>query len=395
MHYQTQFFDFAEIIRYNLRSKCGEIKIMYIYQNADWSNFFWNQEKILEILSKVKLSQGLLLGKMKSLGFNLQEEAVLNVLSQDVLKSSEIEGEILDKEQVRSSIARRLGLDIGGGIHVERNVEGIVEMMLDATQHYNKPLTKDRLIGWHASLFPTGYSGMFKINVGQFRNDENGPMQVVSGAIGREKVHYQAPDASCLEFEINNFLEWLNIQTRTDCVLKAGIAHLWFVTLHPFDDGNGRIGRAITDMLLARSENTNRRFYSMSAQIRKERKEYYNILEKTQKGSLDITDWLVWFLECLLRAIENTEETLASIFIKASFWQKFTDITLNERQKKIINKLLDDFEGNLTSSKWAKLCKCSQDSANRDILDLIEKNILIKVAAGRSTNYVLNLNTEH
>jgi Fic family protein len=381
-------------MRYNLRSKCGETKIMYIYQNTDWSNFFWNHEKILEILSKVKLSQGLLLGKMKSLGFNLQEEAVLNVLSQDVLKSSEIEGEILDKEQVRSSIARRLGLDIGGGIHVERNVEGIVEMMLDATQHYNESLTKDRLIGWHASLFPTGYSGMFKINVGRFRNDENGPMQVVSGAIGREKVHYQAPDASCLEFEINNFLEWLNIQTGTDCVLKAGIAHLWFVTLHPFDDGNGRIGRAITDMLLARSENTNQRFYSMSAQIRKERKEYYNILEKTQKGSLDITVWLVWFLECLLRAIENTEETLASIFIKASFWQKFTDITLNERQKKVINKLLDNFEGNLTSSKWAKLCKCSQDSANRDILDLVEKNILIKVGAGRNTNYILNLNND-
>ena len=367
---------------------------MYIYQNQDWSNFFWNQEKILEILSKVKLSQGLLLGKMKSLGFNLQEEAVLNVLSQDVLKSSEIEGEILDKEQVRSSIARRLGLNIGGGIHVERNVEGIVEMMLDATQHYSEPLTKDRLIGWHSSLFPTGFSGMFKINVGQFRNDENGPMQVVSGAIGKEKVHYQAPDASCLESEINNFLEWLNTQTATDCVLKTGIAHLWFVTLHPFDDGNGRIGRAITDMLLARSENTNRRFYCMSAQIRKERKEYYNILEKTQKGSLDITDWLVWFLECLLRAIENTEETLASIFIKASFWQKFTDITLNERQKKIINKLLGDFEGKLTSSKWAKLCKCSQDSANRDILDLVEKNILTKVAAGRSTNYILNLNND-
>ena len=364
---------------------------MYIYQNHDWANFRWNQEKILEILSKVKLAQGLLLGKMKSLGFNLQEEAVLNVLSQDVIKSGEIEGEILDKEQVRSSIARRLGINIGGDIYVERNVEGIVEMMLDATLHFNEPLTNDRLIGWQAALFPTGYSGMFKINVGHFRNDENGPMQVVSGPVGKERIHFQAPDATCLDREINVFLDRINTQTEIDCVLKAGIAHLWFVTLHPFDDGNGRIARAITDMLLARSENTSQRFYSMSAQIMRERNEYYNILERTQKGSLDITDWLVWFLQCLLRAIENTEETLSEIFTKASFWQNHTDILLNERQKKVINKLLDGFEGKLTSSKWAKLCKCSQDSANRDILDLVGKNILNKSGAGRSTYYTLNI----
>lgn len=367
---------------------------MYIYQHPDWANFYWNKEKVLASLSKVKLAQGLLLGKMGVLGFSIKEEAVLNILTQDVIKSSEIEGEILDKEQVRSSIARRLGLDIGGGIHVDRNVEGIVEMMLDATQNYESSLTKDRLIGWHASLFPTGYSGMFKIEAGKFRNDKNGPMQVVSGPIGKEKVHYQAPEASSLELEVNRFIDWINYQNKIDGILKAGIAHLWFITLHPFDDGNGRIARALTDMLLARAENTNQRFYSMSAQIRKERDLYYDILEKTQKDSLDITDWLLWFLDCLLRAIENTKETLASIFNKALFWQKFSNQTLNERQKKVINKLLDGFEGNLTSSKWAKLCKCSQDSANRDIFDLIQKNILIKIGGGRKTHYILNINNE-
>jgi len=361
---------------------------MYIYQESEWPNFDWNREKILEILSKVKFTQGLLLGKMEAIGFNHKEEAILNVLTQDVLKSSEIEGEILDQEQVRSSIARRLGLDVGGNIHVDRNVEGVVEMMLDATQHYTDSLTKERLIGWQASLFPTGYSGMYEINVGRFRDDKNGPMQVVSGPIEKR---FQAPDASILESEMARFLGWINITTELDGILKAGIAHLWFVTLHPFDDGNGRIARAITDMLLARAENSTQRFYSMSTQIRKERKNYYNILEKTQKGFLDITDWLVWYLECLLRAIENTEDILASIFIKASFWQQYSNITLNDRQKKVINRLLESFEGKLTSSKWAKLCKCSQDSANRDIADLIEKKIFIKLGAGRGTNYILNM----
>lgn len=364
---------------------------MYIYQESEWPNFDWNREKILEILSRVKFAQGLLLGKMEAIGFNHKEEAILNVLTQDVLKSSEIEGEILDKEQVRSSIARRLGLDVGGNIHVDRNVEGVVEMMLDATQHYTDSLTKERLIGWQASLFPTGYSGMYEINVGRFRDDKNGPMQVVSGPQEKRRVHFQAPNASSLESEMAHFLGWINITTELDGILKAGIAHLWFVTLHPFDDGNGRIARAITDMLLARAENSTQRFYSMSTQIRKERKNYYNILEKTQKGFLDITDWLVWYLECLLRAIENTEDILASIFIKASFWQQYSNITLNDRQKKVINRLLESFEGKLTSSKWAKLCKCSQDSANRDIADLIEKKIFIKLGAGRGTNYILNM----
>lgn len=367
---------------------------MYIYENTEWPKFYWNQEKILKKLAEVKLSQGMLLGKMQMLGFDLSEEANLIALTEDVLKSSEIEGEIFDKEQVRSSIARRLGLDIGGYVPVDRHVEGTVEMMLDATQHYDQPLTKERLIGWHAALFPTGYSGMFKIQVGQFRDDRKGSMQVVSGRIGKEKVHYQAPPATKLEYEMNCFIEWVNGENEVDQVIKAGVAHLWFVTIHPFDDGNGRIARALTDMLLARSENTHQRFYSMSAQIRKERNTYNNILEKTQKGSLDIAEWLLWFLDCQQRAISNSDETLAGILSKALFWQKFSDITVSDRQKKIINKLFQGFEGKLTSSKWAKLGKCSQDSANRDILDLVEKNILIKQGAGRSTHYILIINNE-
>lgn len=365
---------------------------MYIYQQSNWTEFTWNQKKILKLLSEVKFLQGLLLGKMKGPGFNLKEEAILNVLTQDVLKSSEIEGEVLNKEQVRSSIARRLGLDVvGGGINVERNVEGIVEMMLDATQHYNEPLTKDRLLGWHASLFPTGYSGMYKIEVARFRDGKNGPMQVVSGPIGKEKVHYQAPDASVLDIEVSRFLNWINNPKEINDVLAAGIAHLWFVTIHPFDDGNGRIARAITDMFLAKAERTNQRFYSMSAQVRKERKTYYDILEKTQKGDLDITNWLVWYLECLQRAVENTEEILSGVFSKANFWQKYSGVALNDRQKKVLNRFLDGFEGNLTSSKWAKISKSSQDSANRDIADLLKKNILTKIGSGRSTHYDINM----
>ena len=363
---------------------------MYIYQRSNWPEFTWNREKILKLLSEVKFSQGLLLGKMEGLDFDLKEEAVLNVLTQDVLKSSEIEGEALNKEQVRSSIARRLGLDAGGGINVERNVEGIVEMMLDATRHYDEPLTKDRLFGWHASLFPTGYSGMYKIKAAKFRDDRNGPMQVVSGPIGKEKVHYQAPDASLLDMEVSRFLDWINNPKEICGVLAAGIAHLWFVTIHPFDDGNGRIARAITDMLLAKAENTDQRFYSVSAQIRKDRKAYYDMLEKTQKGDMDITNWLLWYLECLQKAIENTEETLSIVFNKANFWHKYSIVTFNDRQKKVLNRFLDGFEGNLTSSKWAKISKSSQDSANRDIADLIEKNILIKIGSGRSTKYVIN-----
>lgn len=385
---------FCAIISAGSAEKSYKVMSRYIYQYPNWTDFRWDKEKILEILARVKLAQGLLLGKMESLGFNLREEAVLNVLSQDVMTSSEIEGEILDKEQVRSSIARRMGWDIGKEIEVERNVEGIVEVMLDATQNYDKPLTKDRLLGWHAALFPTGYSGMHKIKAGQFRDDKNGPMQVVSGYMGKEKVHYQAPDAAVIEQEIDAFIDWFNDSSEIDGILKAGIAHLWFITIHPFDDGNGRIARALTDMLLAKNENTKQRFYSISAQIRKERKEYYNILEKTQKGSPDITSWLEWFLLCLLRAIENARDILSAVFIKATFWQKFSEESFNERQKHVINKILDGFEGNLTSSKWAKLCKSSQDTANRDILDLLEKNILVKAGAGRSTHYILNFKVE-
>jgi Fic family protein len=361
----------------------------YIYQNSKWPAFHWDKERVLSLLSQLKLAQGLLLGKMESMGFRLREEAILDVLTQDVMKSSEIEGSVLDLAEVRSSIAKHLGLDIPGSVRAKRDVDGIVEMMLDATQHYKDPLTRKRLMGWHASLFPTGYSGMFKIKTGKFRDDKKGPMQVISGAAGREKVHYQAPPADRLEAEMSRFLDWCNDPSGIDGVLKAALAHLWFITLHPFDDGNGRIARALADSFLARAENTSQRFYSMSAQIRKERREYYGILEKTQKGSLDVTAWMLWFLDCLLRAIENSQETLAAVLAKAHFWQKFSDTSLNERQKKIINKLLDGFEGKLTSSKYAKLCGTSQDSANRDILDLTEKDILEKQGTGRGTHYLL------
>ena len=362
---------------------------MYIYQHPKWPKFTWNQEKVLTLLGKVKLAQGILLGKMESLGFHLREEAVLDVLTQEILKSSEIEGKMLNMAEVRSSIAKHLGMKISPSVGAGRDVEGIVEMMLDATQHYKDRLTKKRLLGWQTSLFPTGYSGMFKIQIGKFRDDKKGPMQVVSGREGKEKVHYEAPPAERLESEMLLFLDWYNAQSDMDGILKAAIAHLWFITLHPFDDGNGRIARALTDSLLARSENTKQRFYSMSAQIRKERSEYYDILEKTQKGSIDITHWMLWFLHCLLRAIENTKETLAIVFNKALFWQKFQGTLLSERQKKMVNKLLDGFGGYLTSSKWAKLCKVSQDSAARDILDLIEKGILRQQGTGRGTHYLL------
>jgi Fic family protein len=338
-------------------------------------------------LGETRNLQGKLLGKMETLGFDLQNEAVLDTLTLDVIKSSEIEGEFLEREQVRSSIARRLGLDIAGSVYSERNVEGVVEMMLDATQQYSKPLNSDRLFDWHAALFPTGRSSMYKITVADWRKD---PIQVVSGPMGKEKVHYEAPKPELVAEEMNVFLDWFENETGLDLVLKAAIAHLWFVTIHPFDDGNGRITRAITDMLLARSDKSVQRFYSMSAQIRVERKEYYNILEKTQKGNLDITEWILWFLNCLTNAINASEEILSKVLYKAEFWKLHSTTILNERQQKIINKLLDGFDGKLTSSKWAKINKCSQDTALRDIQDLIKKNILRKEASGgRSTNYEL------
>lgn len=328
---------------------------------------------------------------MEGLGFQLQTEATLRTLTLDVVKSSEIEGEILNHNQVRSSIARRLGMDIAGLIPADRNVEGVVEMMLDATQNYNQPLSAKRLFDWHAAMFPTGRSGMYEIIVGAWRrNTKDDPMQVVSGPLGRERMHYQAPDSKMIDSLMEGFLKWFNSDMSMDPVLKAAIAHLWFVTIHPFDDGNGRISRAITDMQLARSDKSSQRFYSMSSQIRQERKAYYDILEKTQRGDLDITEWLVWFIECLDHGLNATEETLAGILVKASFWEKYASTTLNERQVKMLNKLFDEFEGKLTSSKWAKMTKCSQDTAGRDINDLLEKGILVKSQkGGRSTNYLL------
>lgn len=381
--------------------KCGEYvvysphgvrRIMkYIHQLKAWPKFVWKDEHIAASLGAVRNRQGRLMGRMEALGFRLQAEALLQNLTFDVLKSSEIEGEILDPKQVRSSIARRLGMDIGGTVTSDRYVDGVVEMMLDATQNFNKSLTKDRLFGWHACLFPAGHSGMRKIVVGSWRDHSRGPMQVVSGASGREQVHFQAPEAVHLNLEMKSFLDWFNSATEIDPVLKAGIAHLWFVTIHPFEDGNGRIARAITDMQLARADSSAQRFYSMSVQIRKERNAYYEALEKIQKNAdMDITAWLEWFLACLGRALSLTESTLADVFKKAHFWELHPTESLNPRQRMIINKLFDGFEGVLTSSKWAKIAKCSQDTALRDILELVEKKILIKnPAGGRSTSYVL------
>ncbi|WP_264601891.1 Fic family protein [Rhodobium gokarnense] len=362
----------------------------YIHQGKDWPAFRWNAEKLSSLLADVRHRQGRLIGRMEALGFPLRSEAVLKTLTEDVLKSSEIEGERLDKAQVRSSIARRLGLDIGGLVPADRHVEGIVELMLDATQTYDAPLSADRLFDWHAALFPTGRSGMTRITVGAWRDDSSGPMQVVSGPFGKEKVHFEAPEAGRLDAEMRAFLDWFNSRPVTDPVLKAGIAHLWFVTLHPFDDGNGRIARAIADMALARSEGTSQRFYSMSAQIRAERNAYYDTLERTQKGDLDITDWLDWFLACLGRAFEGAEAVLSSVLGKARFWEAHAAASFNDRQREMLNRLMDGFEGKLTSSKWAKIEKCSQDTALRDIDDLIRRNILVKDAAGgRSTSYSL------
>lgn len=326
---------------------------------------------------------------MGTLGFDLRNEALLDTLTLDVLKSSEIEGEFLNPEQVRSSIARRLGMEIAGAVEYDRSVDGVVEMMLDATQNCFIPLTAERLFNWHAALFPTGRSGMHKITVADWRKDTSGPMQVVSGANGKENVHFQAPDSELLEEEMSRFIDWFNHST-IDLVTKAAIAHLWFVTIHPFEDGNGRIARALTDMLLAQSDKSSQRFYSMSAQIRIERKHYYEILEKTQSGNLDITNWMVWFLNCLINALVSTDSILTKVLFKAEFWQKHIDTAINDRQRKLLNKIMDGFEGKLTSSKWAKIANCSKDSAVRDMNDLIEKSILQKEAAGgRSTNYEL------
>jgi Fic family protein len=363
---------------------------MYLWEQPNWPSFTWDYARLAVQLAQVSRAQGRLLGRMEDLGFNLRREAQLNTLTEDVVRSSEIEGEMLDHEAVRSSLARHLGMDIGALAPADRNVEGVVEMVLDATSDYAKPLTAERLFDWHAALFPTGHSGMHRILVGQWRDDASGPMQVVSGPIGHRKVHYEAPPAARVPAEMQRFLAWFAAPGDIDPLLTAGLAHLWVVTIHPFDDGNGRIARAIGDLALARSERSPQRFYSMSAQIRRERDTYYTQLERTQKTGLDITAWQEWFLACMHRAIDGSGVMLARVLGKARFWDRFAQASLNERQVKVLNRLLDGFEGKLTTSKWAKLANCSQDTAYRDILDLVERGALSKGSGGgRSTSYTL------
>jgi Fic family protein len=359
----------------------------YIYQHKNWTEFTWNDKAINAIFGEVRLIQGKIIGQMNSLGFSAKEEATLAALTLDVVKSSEIEGELLNYDQVRSSIARRLGIHTAGLVPSNRHVEGVVEMMLDATQQHHLPLTQERLFGWHAALFPTGYSGPYKIEVGCFRTGE---MNVVSGALGKEKVHYEAIKPEFVQAEMDKFLAWLNNDNSLDLVLKAAIAHFWFIIIHPFDDGNGRIGRAITDMLLARAENSGERFYSMSSQILEERKKYYEVLQKEQYSTGDITEWLEWFLNCLKNAMLATEKTTQMILRKAKFWEIHEHTAINERQRQILNRLFDGFEGKLQTSKWAKITKTSSDTALRDIKDLMNKGILLQTnEGGRSVNYEL------
>jgi Fic family protein len=359
----------------------------YIYQYKNWTNFTWDDAAINAVFGEVRNLQGKISGQMNALGFSAKEEASLATLTLDVVKSSEIEGEQLNYEQVRSSIAKRLGINAAGLVASNRNVEGVVDMMLDATQNYLQPLTDKRLFGWHSALFPTGYSGMYKIEIGHYRTEK---MQIVSGAMGKEKIHYEAVPPALVKTEMEKFLKWLNKDIKTDPVLKAAIAHFWFIIIHPFDDGNGRIARAISDLLLARAEKSTERFYSMSSQILVERKRYYAVLQKVQHSSGDITEWLEWFLHCLKKALLETENTLKNILQKAAFWKTHEHTPLNERQRLVLNKLFDGFDGKLKSSKWAKIAKCSTDTALRDIKDLMEKGILQQEqGGGRSTNYEL------
>jgi len=368
--------------------RSGEKK--YIWQQDDWPRWVYDLKRLLPLLSQVHLAQGHLLGRMHDVGMELRDEATLQVLSMDVLKTSEIEGEKLNLESVRSSIAKRLGLDVGALAPADRHVDGVVDMVLDATQRHADILTAERLFGWHAALFPTGYSGLVRIRVGAWRDDSLGPMQVVSGPVQRRRVHYEALPAAMLDAEMFEFLCWFNAPRDDDPVITAGIAHLWFVTIHPFDDGNGRIARAVGDMALAWADHCMQRYYSVSAQLQRERKDYYDWLERTQKGTLDVTDWLEWFLGCLLRAVQGAESMLSAVLAKAGFWNRWAGVSMNERQIKLLNKLLDGFDGKLTSSKWAAIAKCSQDTALRDISDLLAKGVLVKSAAsGRSTSYEL------
>jgi len=363
----------------------------YIWQAKDWPNWRYDLAGLAQAMADVSRAQGLLMGRLADVGMALRDQASLSTLTEDVIKTSEIEGELLDVESVRSSIARRLGVDIGALAPVDRHVEGVVEMVLDATAHCSARVTRDRLFGWHAALFPTGYSGIGRIKVGGWRDDASGPMQVVSGPIGRQRVHFEAPPADRLESETGRFLGWANGSSSEPPLIKAGLAHLWLVTLHPFDDGNGRIARAVGDLFLARADGSPQRFYSLSAQIQRERKAYYDILERTQKATLDVTDWLAWFLETLHRAVSHAQFTLDAVLAKTRFWRHWATTPLNERQVKLINRLLDGFDGKLTSSKWAAIAKCSPDTALRDISDLLNRGVLRKTdAGGRSTSYALN-----
>lgn len=362
----------------------------YIWQSDDWPHWRYDLAALTGTLTEVSRAQGVLLGRLADVGLALRDQASLAALTEDVVKTSEIEGEVLNVESVRSSIARRLGVDIGALLPVDRHVEGVVEMVLDATSRAASPLTAERLFGWHAALFPTGYSGMSKITIGQWRDDAHGPMQVVSGPVGRQKVHYQAPPAELLPAEAKRFLAWANEEAGEPALVKAGLAHLWFVTLHPFDDGNGRIARAVGDLFLTRADGSPQRFYSLSAQIQRERKDYYDVLERTQKGKLDVTGWLLWFLSTLGRAVSTAQVTLDAVLFKARFWQRWAGTPMNERQAKLLNRLLDGFDGKLTSSKWAAIAKCSPDTALRDITQLLELGVLKKSpGGGRSTGYEL------
>ena len=362
----------------------------YIWQQTDWPTWSYDATTLSILLANAHQAQGRLLGKMQSLGFGVQQQTSLQVLTDDVLKTSEIEGEFLRPELVRSSVAKRLGIDIGGLSDSDRTVDGIVDIVMDATSKHAQDLSLDRLLSWHAALFPLGYSGIHKISAGQLRDDRLGPMQVISGAVGREKVHFEAPPASCLRSEITQFLNWFNASQSLDPYLKAGIAHLWFVTIHPFDDGNGRIGRAIADMALSRADQSRDRFYSLSSQIMKERQGYYLHLERSQKGSLDATEWLAWFLQCLINAIDSANSNLYSTLAKTQFWQHWQGVPFNERQIKLLNRLLDGFEGNLTNKKWSLIAKCSADTALRDITDLLDRGVLSRgSSSGRSTHYLI------
>ncbi len=362
----------------------------YIHERADWPRFHWDVEFLATVLAGVRHEQGRLTGRMEAVGFSLRQEALLVTLTSDVMKTSEIEGEILEPDSVRSSIARHLGMDLGGLKRTDRHVDGVVEITLDATQEFKRPLTKERLHAWHAALFPAPRHGSPRLVIGDWRTDQTGPMQVVSGPLGKERVHFVAPPAERLEDEMGAFLDWFNSPSEIDLVLKAAVAHLWFVTIHPFDDGNGRIARAIADISLARSENSSQRFYSMSAQIRAERSAYYDVLERTQQGTLDITPWLEWFLNCLGRAIENAAGTLGRVLSKSRFWERARAVPLNDRQVRVLNRLLDGFEGRFTTMKYAKLARCSQDTALRDIQSLIEWGLLVRnPEGGRSTSYSL------